>query len=152
MTESTQSSKPLKRTPSQRQRLRVGRGPTKVTGTIVLVVKVVLLLALKALAGGTLVTVFAFISDAFRPRFLLAGLFSAAPAVALSSLLVTSLLSGRQAAAIGARGMIAGAVGFVVYAALAAFLVQRLGALWGSTVSWVAWAAVAFGLYAVLTG
>src|SRR5438105_13976543 len=110
MTESTQSSKPLKRTPSQRQRLRVGRGPTKVTGTIVLVVKVVLLLALKALAGGTLVTVFAFTSDACRTRFQLTSILTTGPAAALTSMLVTNLLNVKQAAAIGTRGMIQGTV------------------------------------------
>jgi uncharacterized membrane protein (GlpM family) len=108
----------------------------------------VVLISVKALAGGTFVVLFALISETVKPK-MLAGLFGAAPAVALASLLMTSLIGGRQAAAVNARGMVFGAIAMVVYCLVAVFLVRRLHALAGSVVSWGAWGAVAIGMYAV---
>ena len=101
---------------------------------------------LKAVFGGVLVVAFSALSDVIQPKAF-AGLFSAAPSVALASLTVTSLASGPEKAQVAATGMVAGAVGMVAYCTAAAFLVRRFGAVTGSMLSWVAWAIPALGLY-----
>ncbi len=55
------------------------------------------MLAVKALAGGGLVVAFALLSEALSPKRF-AGLFSAAPAVALAGLSVVLLDKGSHAA------------------------------------------------------
>ena len=94
--------------------------------------------ALKGLLGGALVTVFAALGDLIKPRAF-AGLFAAAPSVALASLLVTVLTTGPAKAAVSSRGMIAGAVGMVAYCTAASVLVKRFGAGVGSVLAWVFW-------------
>ncbi len=75
--------------------------------------------ALKALSGGTPLVCFATLSEVLKPKAF-AGLFGAAPSVALASLLVTTLTSGPSKAVMSSRGMIAGAVGMVFYCIAAA--------------------------------
>jgi uncharacterized membrane protein (GlpM family) len=98
----------------------------------------VVIVALKAVAGGTLVVCFATLSDMLKPKAF-AGLFGAAPSVALASLLITLLTSGPSKTAMSSRGMIAGAVGMIVYCIAATALVKRFGAGVGSVMGWVAW-------------
>jgi hypothetical protein len=106
------------------------------------------LLAFRALVGGIFVAAFALFSDILKPR-MFAGLFGAAPSVALASLFITATLKGSATAELFATGMIAGAVAMVVYCAMATILVARIGALWGSVLSWSGWAATAGALYLV---
>jgi hypothetical protein len=94
--------------------------------------------ALKVLAGGVLVAAFSALGDVLKPKAF-AGLFAAAPSVALASLAVTLLTAGPAKAAISSRGMVAGAVGMVAYCAAASILVKRFGAVAGSVVAWVFW-------------
>jgi hypothetical protein len=68
-----------------------------------------------------------------------AGLFGAAPSVAVASLFVTVMTSGAAKAAVSSRGMVAGAVGMVAYCVAASALVRRFGALGGSVLAYVAW-------------
>ncbi|WP_067703878.1 DUF3147 family protein [Actinoplanes awajinensis] len=105
--------------------------------------------ALKALSGGLLVLVFAALSKILKPeRF--AGVFSAAPSVALGSLAVTLVFSGtKDLTAIGS-GMAVGAVAFVVYCVATAPLVRRFGAWQGSAGALLIWATVAAAGYAVV--
>jgi uncharacterized membrane protein (GlpM family) len=84
----------------------------------------VLILAIKGLAGGTLVVAFALLSQGLEPKRF-AGLFSAAPAVALAGLTVTLLDKGAHDAHQSAAGMIAGGVGMTVYAAAVIPLLRR---------------------------
>jgi uncharacterized membrane protein (GlpM family) len=84
----------------------------------------VLILAIKGLAGGTLVVAFALLSQGLEPKRF-AGLFSAAPAVALAGLTVTLLDKGAHDAHQSAAGMIAGGVGMAVYAAGVIPLLRR---------------------------
>jgi uncharacterized membrane protein (GlpM family) len=100
-------------------------------------------IGLKSLAGGTLVVAFAVVSDVLKPKAF-AGLFAAAPSVALTSLVITALTSGPSKAAISSRGMIAGAVGMIAYCVAASFLVKRFGAIAGSVMAWAAWIVAAF--------
>ena len=78
---------------------------------------------------------------------LAALLVSAAPSVALASLLVTVLTGGPMKAAVSSRGMIAGAVGMIAYCIAATALVKRCGALGGSILAWVAWVVPAVVVY-----
>ena len=57
-----------------------------------------LLVMIKALLGGTAVVAFAALGELLRPRGL-AGIFAAAPSVALASLAVTSAVTGSGSAA-----------------------------------------------------
>lgn len=103
------------------------------------------------LIGGAVVSMFAVLSEVFRPKSF-AGLFNAAPSVALATLGITIAHHGRQYAATEARSMIFGALAFFCYAAAAAFLLVRKkpGAL-VATVSLIpVWFGVSFGLWWVL--
>lgn len=106
------------------------------------------LLAIRVLAGGALVVAFAFLSDMLDPK-MFSGLFGGAPSVATASLLVSGLAMGAAKDGKYATGMIAGAVGLVVYSAAAALAVRHLGSIAGSIVAWIAWLLPAGLVYAV---
>ena len=102
--------------------------------------------ALKSLFGGILVVVFSGLGDILQPKSF-AGLFGAAPSVAVASIFITVVTSGASKAAVSSRGMIAGAVGMVVYCVAASLLVRRFGALGGSLLAYLAWIVPAFAVY-----
>ena len=102
----------------------------------------VLILAIKGLLGGTLVLAFALLCHSLDPKRF-AGLFSAAPAVALAGLAVTLLDKGAHEAHQSATGMIAGAAGMAVYAAAVIPLLRRTRASVASTAALGVWTAVA---------
>jgi len=108
-----------------------------------------LILAIKALIGGTAVCAFAAIGEFLRPRGL-AGMFAAAPSVALASLAITCIATGVGSAASQATAMVAGAAALAVYCLVGIESVRRFGALRGSITASVAWFAVAIGLWAVV--
>jgi uncharacterized membrane protein (GlpM family) len=98
--------------------------------------------ALKALFGGLFVVVFALVSEVTTPqRF--AGVFSAAPSVALGSLTVTLVAKGVHDVATASAGMAAGAVALLVYSVAAVAALRRFGALKGAVIAVGAWFAVA---------
>jgi len=109
----------------------------------------VLFVAVKALVGGLMVVAFSLIGEVVHPKRF-AGVFSAAPAVALASLLLTSLVKGPSMAVPQTMGMIIGGVAMIVYCAVSLFAVDRFKALIGSMTAWLAWFAVAGVLYLVL--
>jgi Protein of unknown function (DUF3147) len=102
----------------------------------------VLILLAKGLAGGLLVVAFALLSAGLSPKRF-AGLFSAAPAVALAGLTIAVLDKGGHAAHESAAGMIAGSVGMVVYAAVVVQLLLRTRALRAAALALGAWVVVA---------
>lgn len=102
-------------------------------------------LALKSVCGGALVLLFCAFAQTLSPKRF-AGVFAAAPTVALASLLVTVGFKGSTDAARQSAGMLAGAAGFAVYCLLAPRVVRRLGALRGSALTLVVWAATAAAL------
>lgn len=110
--------------------------------------KEVVLLAVRVLAGGALVVAFAMLGDALKPK-MFAGLFGAAPSVATASLLVSGLAMGAAKDERYASGMIAGAIGLIVYSAAAALAVRHLGSIFGTIVAWVAWIVPAAAVYLV---
>ena len=81
-------------------------------------------LALRFLVGGLVVSFFAALGGAVKPKSF-AGLFGAAPAVALATLTLTVLKKGRPYAAIEAQSMILGAIAFFIYACLVCRLLMK---------------------------
>jgi uncharacterized membrane protein len=81
-------------------------------------------LFLRFLIGGVVVSLFAMLADIFRPRSF-AGLFGAAPSIALATLGLTIRHDGKLYAAIEARSMIAGALAMAVYAAIVSCVLLR---------------------------
>jgi hypothetical protein len=76
------------------------------------------------LIGGVIVSLFAALAEIFRPKSF-AGLFGAAPSIALATLGITIARHGNAYAAIQARSMALGAAAFFFYAALASWLLMR---------------------------
>jgi len=100
------------------------------------------------LIGGLVVSVFSLISDLLKPKTF-AGLFGAAPSVALATLALTVVKEGKQYAAIESHAMILGAVAFLVCAlALSHILLRfRLSVLPVALASLILWIGVATGLW-----
>jgi hypothetical protein len=104
------------------------------------------ILATRGLLGGIMVAVFALMGEVVTPKAF-SGLFSAAPSVAVASLAITAVVDGATGAKQSTVGMVVGGVGITACCILAAAAIPRIGALWGSAVSWLAWAVVSLGLY-----
>jgi Protein of unknown function (DUF3147) len=85
---------------------------------------VLIQLLIRFLVGGAFVSAFAVLGTIFKPKSF-AGLFGAAPSVALATLALTIHTDGPAYAAIEARSMLAGAAAFFVYAWLSMFLLHR---------------------------
>ncbi len=102
----------------------------------------VIVLAIKGLVGGTLVVAFALLSEGLGPKRF-AGLFSAAPAVALAGLAVVLLDKGAHDGHQNATGMIAGGVGMIAYAGAVIPLLKRTRARRAASSAMVAWFGVA---------
>src|SRR6266487_2616724 len=100
------------------------------------------LIGLKALLGGFAVVGFSLIGQAGHPKRF-AGLFSAAPSVALASLAMAVIAKGASATLPYAQGMLIGSAGMVAYGLVSLVLINRLHALVGSILAWLAWFAVA---------
>jgi Protein of unknown function (DUF3147) len=101
--------------------------------------------------GGTVVSIFALLSDLFQPKRF-AGLFGAAPSVALATLTLTVLAHGKAYASEEARSMAVGAIAFFVYAYAVCQTLFRLKCtpLAATTMLLCAWLGVSFGLWAIL--
>ena len=106
-------------------------------------------LAIRFIVGGILVSVFAVIGGALKPKSF-AGIFGAAPSVALASLALTFATEGGSHAALEGRSMLAGAIALFAYSLLVGWLLttKRAGAPVATGASWLAWLAVAFSLWA----
>jgi hypothetical protein len=108
--------------------------------------------ALRGLAGGVLVVVFALVGEIVSPKAF-SGLFSSAPSVAVASLAITIVAEGTTAARENSIGMVVGALAMTACCILAAAAIPRLRSVAGSILAWVGWGGVAFGLYwAVFVG
>ncbi|MBP1294267.1 DUF3147 family protein [Bradyrhizobium elkanii] len=105
------------------------------------------------LVGGAIVSAFAMLGDVLRPKSF-AGLFGAAPSVALATLGIAVYRHGAGYAAMQSRSMMAGAIALAVYAVVVCHLLvrARLRALPASMLSLFAWLVVAFGLLALAGG
>jgi hypothetical protein len=99
------------------------------------------------LVGGAVVSAFAAAGDVLRPKGF-AGLFSAAPSVALATLALTTFREGTWYAALEARSMMLGAVALFVYTAACAYWMAKRHskAKTTSLMMLLVWAGVAFTL------
>jgi hypothetical protein len=79
---------------------------------------------LRIVIGGAVVSVFAILADVFKPKSF-AGLFGAAPSIALATVALTVWEHGRAYASTEARSMILGAAAFLVYASVVSTLLIR---------------------------
>lgn len=102
------------------------------------------------LAGGIAVSFFSVLGDILKPKSF-AGLFGAAPSVALATLVLTIHKSGVSYAAIEARSMIAGGAAFFVYACAVSRLLgwRTLRVLPIAAGLLVGWLAVAFTIWSI---
>ena len=79
---------------------------------------------LRFVVGGVVVAAFAALGDLFKPKSF-AGLFGAAPSVALATLGLTVSTNGRLYAATEARSMIGGALALLVYTLSVSWIMMR---------------------------
>ena len=102
--------------------------------------------ALRFLIGGLVVSLFALVGETFKPKTF-AGLFGAAPSVALATLGLA--YAKHDAAYVGteAQSMLIGAVAFFVYSVACVRVIKRatLPVWLQASLAWGAWGAVALG-------
>jgi uncharacterized membrane protein (GlpM family) len=79
---------------------------------------------IRFLVGGAIVSLFAVAGDVLRPKGF-AGLFGAAPSVALATLALTTLREGTQYAALEARSMMLGAIALAIYTSGCVYLMAK---------------------------
>ena len=110
-------------------------------------------LLIRFLIGGMVVSLFAALGDVLRPKSF-AGLFGAAPSIALATVGLTILQDGKVYAALECRSMILGAIAFFVYALLVGWVLRRYKphALFASLVLMPAWFALSLGLWFLFQG
>ena len=108
-------------------------------------------LLIRFLIGGVVVSAFSLLGDSFRPKSF-AGLFGAAPSIALATLGLTILVDGKNYAAMEARSMVAGAIAFFAYAsAVSSVMMRRKSSALLTAIGLIPiWLAVAFTLWLAL--
>jgi hypothetical protein len=111
----------------------------------------VLILAAKGLVGGVLVVAFALLSQGLAPKRF-AGLFGAAPAVAIAGLSILLLDTGSSVTRESARGMVAGSIGMVAYAAAVVPILRRGRAGRSAAVAMIAWVTATAAIAIPLVG
>lgn len=79
---------------------------------------------IRFVVGGIIVSAFAALGAIVKPKSF-AGLFGAAPSVALATLALTIHASGKQFASAEGRSMIAGALAFCLYAYVVRHVLAR---------------------------
>jgi hypothetical protein len=110
-------------------------------------------LVIRFLVGGVIVSAFALIGDLVHPKGF-AGLFAAAPSVALATLTLTVGSEGAGYAALEARSMIVGGVALAAYAAACTYClgVRHMRSAPTAVLLLALWGAVAGTVYAVVWG
>ena len=108
-------------------------------------------LILRFFIGGAIVCAFSAISSVLKPKSF-AGIFGAAPSVALATLGLTLAAKPAHDASLEGRSMLVGAAALFAYCVLVSTLFLRTGhhAIVEATVPWLLWFAVAFSLWWVL--
>jgi Protein of unknown function (DUF3147) len=103
--------------------------------------------------GGVVVSAFAMLGDLLRPKSF-AGLFGAAPSVALATLGIAIYQHSAGYAALQSQAMVAGAIALAIYSVVVCHLLvrTRLHALPATLLSLIVWLTTAFGLFAVAGG
>jgi hypothetical protein len=108
---------------------------------------------LRFLAGGLIVSAFAILGDVLRPKSF-AGLFGAAPSVALATLTLGIINQGVDYVATEGRSMVLGAIAFLLYGFVVCQLLMRfrISALAATGSALALWFAAAFGLKQLIIG
>jgi hypothetical protein len=106
--------------------------------------------SLRFLAGGIAVSGFAALGDTLRPKSF-AGLFGAAPSIALATLPITLSQEGAPFVALEGRSMIVGALAVALYSWTVRVLLKKfLLSSWAATMAaLIVWFAVALGASAL---
>jgi hypothetical protein len=105
---------------------------------------------IRFLVGGVVVSVFAVIGDVFRPRSF-AGMFGAAPTIALATLGLVFAEQGADVASIEGRSMVMGTLALSVYSSFTSHLLlkRNWSGLPSALLALAAWFLVSFGLWTV---
>jgi hypothetical protein len=102
-------------------------------------------------AGGVIVSIFAALGDVLKPKRF-AGLFGAAPSVALATLALTIAKDGKSYAATEGRSMIGGAFSLFLYSVLCTRLMMRnkVHAAMATISALILWLVCALGAWAII--
>ena len=108
---------------------------------------------IRFVAGGAVVSVFAVLGDLLRPKSF-AGLFGAAPSVALATLTLAFWKEGPVYVAAEGRSMVLGALGLALYSLVVCQLMvrARMSALAATVCALCVWLAAALSLKQLLVG
>jgi uncharacterized membrane protein (GlpM family) len=108
---------------------------------------------LRFFAGGLIVSVFAILADVLRPKSF-AGLFGAAPSVALATLTLAISREGNAYVSVEGRSMILGAIALSFYCVAVCQLLMRfrLSAAMATGSALLVWFVVALGFEQILVG
>jgi hypothetical protein len=108
---------------------------------------------LRFIAGGIAVSGFAALGDGLRPKSF-AGLFSAAPSIALATLLITLSRDGAPFVAMEGRSMMLGALALASYCWIVCLLLKKyLASSWTATsAAMIVWFAAALGTATLFFG
>src|SRR3979490_2360297 len=106
---------------------------------------------LRFFIGGAVISAFALLGDMLRPKSF-AGLFGAAPSIALATVGMTIARHGKEYAATEGRSMVLGGIAFCVYAYLVsqALVRYRRSAMATTLVLMPVWLGVSLGLCWIL--
>jgi Protein of unknown function (DUF3147) len=105
------------------------------------------------LIGGAVVSIFAVVGDVLRPKSF-AGLFGAAPSVALATLALAFAKHGADYVALEGRSMLLGAIALMLYSIVICQLMvcRRTSALTASVCTMIVWLTGALALKFVFLG
>ena len=108
---------------------------------------------IRFLVGGAVVSAFAMLGDLLRPKSF-AGLFGAAPSVALATLGIAVYQHGGGYAAVQSWSMMAGAIALAIYSVVVCHVLVRaqMRALPATLFSLTVWLVIAFGLFILAGG
>src|SRR5260370_10765382 len=76
------------------------------------------------MVGGVVVSTFALLGDLLKPKSF-AGLFGAAPSVALATMVLTVMKQGKGYVSVEARSILLGSLAFFLYASVVSRLLMR---------------------------
>jgi hypothetical protein len=103
--------------------------------------------------GGAIVSAFSMLGDVLEPKSF-AGLFGAAPSVALATLGIAVYRHGAAYAGAQSLSMMAGAIALLVYSIVVCQLLMRarMRAVPATLLSIVVWLIASFGIWAIAGG
>jgi hypothetical protein len=103
-------------------------------------------LGLRFLLGGAIVSLFAIVAEMFEPKTF-AGIFGAAPSVAIATLALAFAKHGAAYGATEGRSMVIGAFALLAYSAACVGLTERkrVPVSLAAVTAWTVWFAIAFG-------